>query len=61
MFVVVIVVFRVVIDMSCSTPQLLIDGSYVDCDCCQGCLIVRRDLDRKRRFYWFKRKRGVYV
>lgn len=39
----------------CDSPQLVFDGPPVDCGCCQGCIRVRREADRSRRFYWARR------
>lgn len=45
--------------MNCKTPQILLDGSYIACNCCSGCRQVKSNADRARKFYWArKRKNG---
>lgn len=48
--------------MGCDSPQLVMfrgNGDHaVPCEICEGCIRVARDLDRKRRVFWYRRRYG---
>lgn len=44
----------------CQSPQRLIDGSEVSCNCCEGCYRARLQLRRMQRLYWVNRCRGDF-
>lgn len=52
--------------MVCDSPQLLLAvGSdkavQVPCGLCLSCCKAKDDVDRARKLYWLKRKRGSHV
>lgn len=46
-------------NMSCDSPQYLIQGGTTDCGLCLSCCKVKEEADRARRPHWLKKKRGV--
>lgn len=47
-----------VVGVHCLTPQLVLDGDPVACNCCEGCIRVKSAADRQRKFYWARKRRS---